>query len=199
MGILEVNSAFVSCPEPWESQYQVGSVRDVDPEWGACEANGRPSGGFFGFSHRGGLAFVILPLAVSAIKSLKREATEALDWGFVSLCFETAFLKLSSLADFISDLSSQNFSFSCPTLFPSGLRTNKGKGDWKWAGSWRTLLGTKGPPCHPLFLFVEKDFDLLDFQGYPKSGLIREVGSEGMQKLRKSRQETIVHRILVPP
>ena len=166
--ILEVNSAFVSCPEPWESQYQVGSVRDVDPEWGACEANGRPSGGFFGFSHRGGLAFVICPLAVSAIKSLKREATKALNWGFVSLCFETAFLKLSSLADFIIDLSSQNFSFSCPTLFPSGLRTIKGKGDWKWAGSWRALLGTKGPPCQAPFLVCRKRLWSLGLSGISK-------------------------------
>ena len=44
------------------------------------EGPARP-GGFFGFSHWGGLALVIRPLAVSAIKSLKREAIEALTEG----------------------------------------------------------------------------------------------------------------------
>lgn len=55
---------------------------------GACEASGRPSGGFLGFSHWGGLALVLRPLAVSAIKSLKRDAIEALTEG-LCLCFET--------------------------------------------------------------------------------------------------------------
>ena len=60
-------------------------------------------------------------------------------------------------------------------------------------------LGYKRPSLSAPFLVCRKGFDLLDFQGYPKSRLIRKVGSEGMQKLRKSRQETVVHGILVPP
>lgn len=66
----------------------MGSVRDVDPEWGPARPVGGLQAVFLGFSHWGGLALVIRPLAVSAIESLKREAIEALTEG-LCLCFET--------------------------------------------------------------------------------------------------------------